>query len=263
MNFKNYLIFFLLLLPMSAFSQVSDSSLNKTDLKGFKQGHWIKKYPNGHTQYNGFFKENHPVGAFKRFYETDTLQSILVFSNDGKEASAILYHPNGFIASTGKFVNQMKEGKWKFYSAKIKGYLIIEEEYKANIRNGSSLKYYSNSRLAEKVLYVNDLKNGEWIQYFQSGNICLKANYINGKLEGSFFIYFDDGKPEYIGQYNNDLRAGTWKIFNSDGTQKYNLEYVDGIATNSEVYKKESAFFDELDKNKGKIADPEKTGTIW
>jgi antitoxin component YwqK of YwqJK toxin-antitoxin module len=262
MNCKNYLIFFLLLLPVSSFSQVSDS-FNKTDLKGFRQGHWIKKFPNGHTQYIGFFKDNHPVGAFQRFYENDTLQSILSFSNDGNEALATLYHPNGFIASTGKFVNQMKEGKWKFYSAKIKGYLINEEEFKSNIRSGTSLKYYRNSKLAEKVGYVNDTKNGEWVQYFTSGNICLKANYINGKLEGSFFIYFDDGKPEYIGQYKNDLRDGKWQIFNSDGTLKYNLEYVDGTAVNSEVYKKESAFFDELDKNKGKIADPEKTGTIW
>ena len=86
-----------------------------------KQGHWIKKYPNGHTQYNGYFRDNHPVGSFKRYFENDTLQSELIFSSDGKEANATIYQQNGLIASSGKFVNQLKEGKWKFFSERPKG----------------------------------------------------------------------------------------------------------------------------------------------
>jgi antitoxin component YwqK of YwqJK toxin-antitoxin module len=262
MNSKNIIIISLLLINLCLYSQVSEN-LNQTDNKGMKQRHWIKKYPNGHIQYEGYFKDNHPVGAFRRFYENDTLQSNLVFSDDGIEALATTYHPNGFVASMGKFVAQSKEGKWKFYSAKVKGYLVSEEEYKKNIRNGVSLKYYSNSTVAEKVLYVNDLRDGEWTQYFPDGNICLKANYTAGKLQGSFIVYFDNGKPEYIGQYKDDIRNGNWQVFNSNGSLKYNIEYVDGVAAKSEKFVKESDYLDSLEKNKGKIADPEKTGTIW
>jgi antitoxin component YwqK of YwqJK toxin-antitoxin module len=262
MSLKIKLIFSLLLLTVNSFSQINDS-INKTDKNGMKQGHWIKKYPNQHIQYNGYFKDNHPVGTFKRFFENDTIQSILIFSNDGKEAFATIYHPNGFIASRGKYINQLKEGKWQFFSPENNGYMVIEEEYKNNIRNGLSAKFYSDNSLAEKVFYLNGLRNGEWQQYFPNGNKCLKANYINGKLHGSFEVFFDNNKPEYIGQYKDDIRSGNWKIFKPDGSLKYNIEYVDGVAINSEKFKRDTEYLDAIEKNKGKIADPEKTGTIW
>jgi antitoxin component YwqK of YwqJK toxin-antitoxin module len=262
MSLKNFFIFSLLLICLSSFSQINED-INLTDKNGMKQGHWIKKYPDGHILYEGYFKDNKPVGAFKRYYENDTIHSVLIYSDNSNVANALIYHPNGFIASKGRFVNQLKEGKWQYFSARIDGHLVWEEEYKANIRNGLSLKYYPDSSLAEQLNYINDLREGEWLQYFPNGEICLKANYVNGKLQGSFEVFFDNGKPEYIGQYKDDTRNGSWKIFNTDGSLKYNIEYVEGIATNSEMSKKESDNLDALEKNKGKIADPEKTGTIW
>jgi antitoxin component YwqK of YwqJK toxin-antitoxin module len=261
MRLKTILILIFLMLCSTSFPQTTDS-INKTDKNGMKQGHWIKKYPDGHVQYNGYFKDNKPVGIFKRYYENDTINSVLEFSNDSREAVASVYHSNGFIASRGKYVNQLKEGKWKFFSSKIRGYLVCEEEYKANILNGPSLKYYPDSALAEKVFYINDLRNGEWLQYFPGGKICLKANYIQGKLQGSFTVFFSNGTTEYVGHYKEDVRDGIWKIYKSDGSLKYNIKYVDGIAENTEKYKQESDFLDSLEKNKGKIADPAITGTI-
>ena len=134
-----------------------------------KQGHWIKNYPNGNVMYDGYFKDDHPVGEFKRYYENNTLKSILIYSNDGSEAYAEIYHPNGSISSKGKYVNQLKEGKWQFFSEIFTGYLITEEEYCMNIKNGVSLKFYPDSTVAEKVNYINDLKQGEWIKYYPDG----------------------------------------------------------------------------------------------
>ncbi len=84
------------------------------------------------------------------------------FSTNGKEANAILYHPNGNIASKGKYVNQKKEGKWQFFSEMTKDYLISEDIYSGDLRNGLSVKFYPDSTVAEKVRYVNDIKQGEW-----------------------------------------------------------------------------------------------------
>jgi antitoxin component YwqK of YwqJK toxin-antitoxin module len=262
MKLKTIMVLVLFILSASLSAQVNDS-INKTDNNGKKQGHWIKKYPNGHVQYDGYFKDDQPTGVFKRFFENDTLRSVLVFGSDSKVAEASLYHPNGYIASKGKFVNQIKEGKWLFYSDKIEGYLICEEEYLNNLKNGPSLKYYPDKILAEKLNYSKDIRTGEWVQYFPNGKTCLKANYINGKLQGKFEVFFTDGKPEYVGQYKNDARDGLWNIYNSDGTLKYNIEYIEGTAKNPDLYQKESDYLDALEKNKGKISDPEKTGTIW
>ena len=111
----------------------------------------------------------------------------MIYSSDGKEVDATHYHPNGFIASRGKYINQMKEGKWEFFSSFYEGYLISEESYINNKRNGPSFKFYPDSTVFEKVTYVNDKKDGRKIiqteNNFSDRTIqitCLKENSRSG-----------------------------------------------------------------------------------
>ncbi len=251
------------LLVISSMAQCQDETgINMSDSQGGKQGHWIKKYPNENIMYDGFFKDNHPVGEFRRYYEDKTLKSLLVYSDDGKEALATIYHPNGYISSRGKYIDQMKEGKWQFFSAYTEGYLISEEQYSANLKNGPSLKFYPDSTVADKLTYINDIKQGEWIQYYSDGAICLKSNYINGTLNGKFEVWYLNGQIQFSGQYKNDARDGLWYIYNTDGTLKYKMEYVEGVTKDRQLDIDESDYLELLEKNKGRIADPEKTGII-
>ncbi|HVN57799.1 MAG TPA: hypothetical protein VMT63_05840 [Bacteroidales bacterium] len=239
------------------------ASLNQTDARGLRQGHWIKKNSMGHVLYEGYFKEGKPSGRFKRFYENDSLQSVLDYSADGKSANAVFYHPNGLVASKGKYVNQLKEGSWEFYSSYFKDYLICREEYRNNMKNGISVKFYPDSSISERVNYVNDKKSGEWTQYFVGGKPCLSGYYVDGMLDGKFTTYYDNGHPEYSGQYRDDARDGDWIKYNRDGSVKLKINYISGVPTSPELFKKETEYLDSLERNKGKIPDPEKTGTIW
>lgn len=241
----------------------SGNKINMTDIQGKKYGQWIKKYPNQAVMYEGYFKDDHPVGEFKRFYENTSLKSLLIYSDDGKDANATLYHTNGHISAKGKYLNQKKEGKWQFFSEYIEGYLITEEYYSADMKNGPSIKYYTNNSIAEKINYVNNIKQGEWIQYYTDGKICLKSNYKDGKIDGKFEVWFENGKPEITGQYKNDKRDGSWNIYNTDGTIKYKLDYINGITDNRQIDLDGSDYLDSLEKNKGRIPDPEKTGSPW
>lgn len=259
MNFKILTLFCFLAVSAAAFCQ-NESAPNVTDSKGLKQGHWIKKYPNEAVMYDGVFKDNHPVGEFKRYYEDKQLMSVLVYSADGKQAEATLYHTNGNLASKGKYINQLKEGKWQFFSMIYTGYLISEEIYNANVRNGLSVKFYPDSTIAEKVTYIKGVKNGNWIQYYPSGKTCMKSFYLKGKINGTFEAWYENGAIEFSGQYKNDTRDGTWLIFNKDGSVKYKIEYKDGVTNDRQMDIDASDFFDSLEKNKGKIADPEKSG---
>lgn len=261
MTLKTIIIFSFLISSTIVAAQTRDQ-INITDAKGLKQGHWIKKYPNESILYEGNFKDNHPVGEFKRYYDDKTLLSVLIYSTDGKQADATLYHPNGNIASKGKYVNQLKEGKWQFYSRVYKGYLITEENYSGNIKNGLSVSYYADSTIYEKVTFVKGKKHGEWIQYNQNGKVSLKANCVNGKLEGKFEVWYDNGAIEFSGQYKNDARDGNWLIFNKNGSVKYKIEYKDGVTKDHEMDIDESDFLDSLEKNKGKFSDPEKSESI-
>jgi antitoxin component YwqK of YwqJK toxin-antitoxin module len=261
MNIKIYITASLLAFSVCAISQV-DTQINRTDQQGKKQGHWIKRYPDESIMYEGIFKNDHPVGEFKRFYENKSLKSILYYSEDGKKAAAVMYHPNGNISSKGSYVDQLKEGKWQFFSSTTNGYLISEESYIKNRRNGLSVKFYPDSTIAEKVNYVNDVKQGAWIQYYPSGSVLLKSYFINGKLDGTFEVWFENGAIEFSGNYKNDSWDGKWVIYKSDGSIKYNLEYLSGITRDRQMDIDESDFLDSLEKNMGKIADPEKTGVI-
>jgi antitoxin component YwqK of YwqJK toxin-antitoxin module len=262
MNLKIFAIASLLAISVMATCQ-TDTDINKTDKLGKKQGHWIKKYPNESIMYDGFFKDNHPVGEFKRYFDDQTLKSLLIFSEDGKEVIATVYHPNGFISSKGKYVSQRKEGKWQFFSPSNNGYLICEELYSGNLKNGLSLKFYPDSTIAERLNYINDIRQGEYIQYYPDGAVCLKSNYLNGKINGKFEVWFENGKIEFSGQYKNDGRDGLWHIYNNDGALKYKVEYLEGVPKDHQMDIDESDYLDSLEKSKGKIPDPEKTGVIW
>jgi len=261
MNLKIFITAYFLAISALSASQ-TETGINKTDQQGRKQGHWIKKYPNEAVMYDGIFKDDYPVGEFRRYTDDKKLKSLLIYSDDGREATASVYHINGFISSKGKYVNQKKEGKWQFYSFFINGYLICEEHYSGNLKNGPSLKFYPDSTIAEKLNYVNDIRQGEWIQYYPNGALCLKSNYLHGKFNGKFELWFENGKIEFSGQYKNDSRDGTWLIYNDDGTIKYKLEYHDGVTKDRQLDIDESDRLDSLEKNKGKIADPEKSGFI-
>lgn len=262
MKIKIITIVCILLISVTAICQPV-TEINKTDLQGRKQGHWIKKYPDQSIMYDGFFKDNHPTGEFKRYDENQTLKSVLVFNNEGTEALATIYHPNGYIASKGEYINQQKEGKWQFFSRSISGYLICEEYYSKNKKNGLSVKFYPDSTVAERITYIDDIKQGEWIQYHRNGAVSLKSNYLDGKINGRFEVWFDNGQIEFSGQYKDDTRDGLWYIYKKDGALKYKLEYVSGVTNDRQMDIDESDYLDSLEKNKGKTPDPEKNGIIW
>jgi antitoxin component YwqK of YwqJK toxin-antitoxin module len=262
MILKTISLAILLTAALAATGQTT-TDINKTDQQGRKQGHWIKYFPdNVHIYYEGTFFNDHPVGKFIRYYEDGTLKSELVYSQDGKEADATIYHSNGNISSSGKYINQMKEGRWRFFSSKISGLLINEENYSKNIKNGLSQKFYPDSSISERVNYISDKREGEWFQYHPDGNISLKAFYSNGVLEGKFEVWYPDGKPEFSGYYKNNLRDGLWRIFKPDGSLKYELHYVNGKTSDPQMGSDAEMLFNDLEKNKGKIDDPEKTGEI-
>jgi len=261
MNLKIIISAFLIAISSIVFCQ-TETSVNQTDSKGLKQGPWIKRYADQTILYEGNFKDDHPIGEFKRYYRDKSLKSVLQYSSNGKEAAAILYHPNGNIASKGKYVNQEKTGKWQFYSEVIKGYLISEDIYSEDMRNGLSVKFYPDSTIAEKINYVNNIRQGEWTRYYPGGSILLKSNYVNGTIDGKFETWDEDGKIEYSGQYKNDSRDGEWLLYDKDGTVKYKIEYTNGITQDRQMDIDESKYLDSLEKNKDKIQDPEKTEVL-
>ncbi|HPT12805.1 MAG TPA: hypothetical protein PLP69_09250, partial [Bacteroidales bacterium] len=60
--------------------------------------------------------------------------------------------------------------------------------------------------------------------------------------------------------YIADKRNGKWKAYNEDGSLKSVIEYTEGKTSDPSISENETKYLDNLEKNKGKILDPEMTG---
>jgi antitoxin component YwqK of YwqJK toxin-antitoxin module len=246
----------LMMMPLMVMSQ------NITDSNGMKQGPWIKSYPNGKVMYEGTFKNDKPVGVFRRYNNEGILISELTYSDKKDEATAVFFYADSIKAAEGKYVARKKEGLWKFWSATRPAYLIGEEYYHYDLRHGLSQKFYPDGTLAEKMTWDYGKRTGEWLQHYPDGSICLRAEYFDGKLEGPFSYYHPGGRLQYEGRYKKDVRTGDWMVFNEDGSLKQIIVYKDGKPVDPKLAEKETKFLDDLEKNKDRIRVTDITGTI-
>lgn len=256
----------LMIIAALAFSGAlsGQENINQTDARGMKQGYWIAKYENGNPRYEGYFTDNRPVGEFKRFYEDGSLSVVMNYLPEGDTVKTLFYHPNGFISGKGIYIRQQKEGIWQFYSQFIEDYLVCTEYYRANMKEGASIKYHWNGNLAEELIFESDIKVGEWKQYYTDGILALRGQYTNGKLNGIFEAFNVNGTPMISGTYLNDVRNGEWNFYDKEGVFSNKIIYHNGVPeNNAELIMEETRLLDELEKKGGLIEDPAKTGIKW
>ena len=232
-----------------------DSTLNKTDSKGLKQGHWIGKYDNGKVKYNGYFKDNHPVGELKRFYDDGIIKAVMNFDNTGKYARAIIDYNNGELAAEGCYYDNQKDSLWKYYSYYSK-YLIADEFYQKVKKNGLSRTYFRNGKIAEELEYKDGLMNGIWKQYFDDGILKLESFYVQDERSGSFTTYYSNGITETFGYFVNNLMEKKWQYFDEEGTLKMTVDYSKGLPLDPTLLdQKDKEYFDRIDLNKGRFPE--------
>lgn len=233
-----------------------DTVFNQTDKQGLKQGYWKGFYPNKKIKYIGFFKDNKPVGTFKRYYDDGIIKAIMVYNATGK-AFATLFYQNGIKAAQGNYIGTIKDSTWNYYSFYDKT-LKGTETFVNGKKEGLSVNYYATGKISQELNYKNDLKNGIWRQYYENGSLKISGTYIAGKRTGVFIVNYPNNKPEWKGSYTDDVKTGKWIHYNPDGTLESEIEFINGIAKNSEeLNNKESKVIERLEKMKGSIPEPE------
>lgn len=124
LNFPNYL----------QFNTHIRTRKNQIDVNGLKQGYWEKFYPNGIIQYSGTFKNNVPIGIFKRYNQDGDLVAEMSYLENSDKVYTKFYYPGEKLRAEGYYINKQKDSVWIYYS---------EEGFKIN-----------------EVPYVNDKKHG-------------------------------------------------------------------------------------------------------
>lgn len=201
---------------------------NVTDKEGRKQGYWEKKRPNGKVHYKGQFKDGVPYGKFKYYDKEGTISTILDYKSTDT-AMATHYHANGKKAAYGYYVNQKKEGVWRFYDKK--GVIASEETYSSGEKNGKYVVFNLNGTISRETFFVKGIENGYRKTYNSEGKILSEGNIKDGQLDGLQKIY-KNGKINVKGAYKHAVKDGDWVYYDENGKQ-YKIEHYElGVKTN-------------------------------
>jgi antitoxin component YwqK of YwqJK toxin-antitoxin module len=209
-----------------------ETQKNQLNKKNQKTGNWIGYHKETDTRrYNGNFIEGKPVGLFTYYAKEGHVSAKVNFINDSLSSSE-MYFDNGYVMAKGKFINQMKQGKWFTYSRT--GTLLNIFNFDKGAMEGTQYLYYpadpeTNSlKIMEEYNCSNGLKNGIWKQYFKSGRVKSEGNYSMGKRDGVFIYYFANGTIDTKGSFKNDFKEGNWFYYDGEKSNMKKVTYEKG-----------------------------------
>ena len=145
------------------------------------------------------------MGEFKYYDEQGRLQATNQFDKSGTRALHKQYASNGTLIATGTYVNQKKEGEWRYFS-KDNGKPILVEENRNGQVHGSSKVYYDTGVLMTECHYENGLREGEAKTYYPSGALKEKGLFLHGEKTGIWTTYNEDG--DVISTENSTVPTG-------------------------------------------------------
>lgn len=224
------------LAPIVIFAQVPTGDYpNQLDSKGQKQGAWKKLDEQGTCIYVGQFKDDKPYGVFTYFDTDGKKMTEMDFKTGGPVTYAKMFYANGFIQAEGKYINQLKDSLWHFYTDYKNGELLSEETYVKGKKEGKSTVYHPGTTKAASItFYKNGIEEGAYVEYYLDGTKKEEATYLAGNLEGKAVWYCADGKISILGNYQHSLKHGTWMYYNCDGTLRGKEVWDKGKLTSQE-----------------------------
>lgn len=249
------ILLFLFIIPAPGFSQQQE--INNLDNQGRKTGLWKKYYENGNLLYEGNFQQGKPLGTLKRYYNGGVLKADMNFCPDGIQSYAKLYYENRILAAEGKYIRQVKDSIWNYYSFYNKR-LTIKENYLDGKKNGTSIKYYDDGSVAEFMYWEKDIMHGPWEQFYENGQLRLKCTNVEGVRDGEFSSFNWDGTKSICGNYIMGIMDGLWKYYSKDNIVDIEVEYVDGkMLPNAKLAKKNKEFSKMIEESIGKYQEPD------
>lgn len=238
-----FLILISLFLPTLLLAQ---DRINVTDKNGKKQGVW-KKYENGTLLYEGQFKDDVPYGTFKYYHTNGKLKSVTEFVQGVHKVKTTIYHENGHKASEGAYVDQQKDGEWRYYSNKDT--LIKIENYKLGSRDGVWKTFSTSGVLLEESNYLNNKRNGTSKVYYLNGQVQLDENFVAGKTNGKSTSYYPNGNISVTGDYHDGWRDGEWNAYDVNGKIRTTTVYKNQRLVSTYIYLYQRGVGQKLNQN--------------
>lgn len=97
-------------------------------------GDYVVKYPNGITQFQGFYRFGLRQGQWMTFYDNGEKWSETVYEKGKRQGQTNVYHTNGKLKITGWYKNDLRDSLWLFYDEQ--GKEIDRRAYKNDEETG-------------------------------------------------------------------------------------------------------------------------------
>jgi len=233
-----------------------DGSLHKVgnfNLKGSPEGRWVFYFRNGKTEESQTYNKNGNLDGVDSLFDkdgivyqrntykdgvllgytfTDKAGNVMVNAKlEGKNLPLKGFNPEGQQASEGTYVNNKREGEWKFYN--YFGVLETVEYYTHDMLDGPSMHYYFDGKLKDSANYSDDSRNGYYVSYNPNSTMAVQGWYIDGYKQGEWDYY--DLKGRFIKRdfFVNGLLHGHSDFFEANGKLSeqhfYRYGYLDKI----------------------------------
>ena len=198
---------------VSVFSQ---DTVNRLNSKGLKEGFWRKLDSSGHKVYEGQFRNGIPSGAFQYYYPAGKTKAVSVFSENGKRSRTTTFFPSGKKMAAGIYLDEKRDSIWQFFSD-YDGALLSEESYKNGKKDGVSKTFYPGDGLAEIINWRAGVREGSWIQYYTDGSVKMRTNNRNDNKDGLIEAFSETGTLLISGKYLNGDPDGAWLTYDAKG----------------------------------------------
>jgi len=140
------------------------------------------------------------------------LRAEIPWQNGEVHGDRIMYHPNGKVMTTTKYVR----GK----------------------ETGESRSFDPEGRTERTVTFKGGKKHGELKDYWpETGKLRRVIPYHNGKVEGLVREYYSDGTKKREVPLKNDAMHGVERVYNADGKQIETRYWIDGEPVDEAEFK--------------------------
>lgn len=209
------------------------------------------------------FVEDNKNGLGYEFNENGTVITLLTYKNDvltkkrsinrndengQKQGSWMDFHANRSTKVEGPYINDLKNGYWKYYTSK--GNLIKVEKWimgvlqenaqevaKIDIRTELSP---TTGNVVFKGAYRNDIEEGVHRIYDEDGNVISSKIFENGtalfegiiddqgRKQGPWKEFYPSGELKSKGDYKDNLKIRNWVYYFIDGKIEQTGDYRRG-----------------------------------
>ena len=97
-----------------------------------------------------------------------------------------------------------------------------------DVREGVSLTYHPNGKLAVEAPYKNGKLNGVFRSYDEKGNLRETIGYKDGEEEGFSILYYENGKKKSSESYRRGTLNGKSEDWYENGKIRRQIPYENG-----------------------------------